>query len=133
MTESNKKYKFSKQPVGLLETGFHDLQFTYYINKQNEKGDRIQFQFKAIKNPKLTIFRTFSSVLTYRNPLGQFIRMLLGNNNLRKEDFEDVSTLKNSIESKRGAIYRAYVTTNGACTWNNIENIQLIKDDIELN
>ena len=55
--------------------------------------------------------------------------MLLGNNNLRKEDFEDISTLKNSIDKKQGSIYRAYVTKNGSYTWNNIENIQLIKDE----
>ena len=121
--------RYSKQPAGLLETGFHDLKFAYFTNKRNEKGERIQFQFRPLENPKLTIFRTFSNVLNYNNSLGQFIRMLLGNNNLRKEDFEDISTLKNSIDKKQGSIYRAYVTKNESYTWNNIENIQLIKDE----
>lgn len=119
----------SKQPVGLLEPGFHDLKFSYTTNKRNEKGDRIQFQFTPLENPKLTIFRTFSTNITYNNSLGQFIRMLLGNNNLREKDFEDISTLKNSIAKKQGSIYRAYVTKNESYTWNNIENIQLIKDE----
>lgn len=119
----------SQQPKGLLEAGFHDLKFTFFTNKRNEKGERVQFQFHPINNPKITIFRTFSNVLNYHNSLGQFIRMLLGNNNLREKDFEDISKIKSSIDEKQGAIYRAYVTQNESLTWNNIENIQLIKDE----
>ena len=121
-----KKYKQNQK--NLLEVGFHDLIFIDCEKKFKPKGARVLFIFALANNPKQFLFRSFNKIITPTNQLGQFIRMLLGNNNLR------LSVLKNPnevlvplINKMRGATYRAYITPNKTLTWYNIENIQLLK------
>ena len=111
-----------------MEVGFHDLIFIDCEKKLNPKGARVLFKFTLANNPKQFLFRSFNNIITPTNQLGQFIRMLLGNNNLR------LSVLKNPnevlvplINKMKGATYRAYITPNKTLTWYNIENIQLLK------
>lgn len=111
-----------------LEVGFHDLIFIDCEKKLNPKGTRVLFKFTLANNPKQLLFRSFNNIITPTNQLGQFIRMLLANNNLR------LSVLKNPnevlvplINKMKGATYRAYITPNKTLTWYNIENIQLLK------
>ena len=85
-------------------------------------------EYKDFSEPNIKLFRTFQNTISPTNALGQFVRMLLGNNNIKKSDFEQTKVLDEQIQQKRGSIYRAYVTQNKSVTWNNIENIQLIKE-----
>ena len=120
--------KNKQNQKNLLVVGFHDLIFIDCENKLSTKGARVLFKFTLANNPKQFLFRSFNNIITPTNQLGQFIRMLLGNNNLR------LSVLKNPnevliplINKMKGATYRAYITPNKTLTWYNIENIQLLK------
>lgn len=114
----------SKKP---LEVGFYDLIFIDCEKKLNPKGARVQFKFILSDNNKQWLFRSFNNCVTPTNQLGQFIRMLLGNNNLRLSELKNPNELVPLINKMKGATYRAYITPNKALTWYNIENIQLLK------
>lgn len=115
-----------KQPSELLDKGLYELKFIHFTTKHNAKGERLQFQFKVENKPNTTLFRTFSNAVSFTNACGQFIRMLLGDNNLTREQMQDTTLLETKIEESKGNIYKAYVTQNQTLTWNNIENIQLL-------